>query len=181
MNYLILRTRDFTPEQYQAVYETLSASRKAHIDTFRHGLTRQQSLAGELALRQLLAREGIDAVPIRLSSGQPALDGSDLYVSITHCDDLVACALDERPIGIDAERIKSVKPGMAQRICTARELAYVADSEERFFEIWTAKEAWFKMQGTGITDFQAVDTLALPRKLIRREDYLIQVVYTPKR
>lgn len=181
MNFLICRTSDFTAEQYSAVYARLSPSRKAHIDSFRHPLARQQSLAGELALRRLLEQEGICATPIRLPAGQPALEGSDLSVSITHCDDLVACAVDRYPIGIDAEKIRPVRAGMAQRICTPRELSYAGDSQERFFEIWTAKEAYFKMKGTGITDLRSVDILDLPRHLIRQEEYMIQLVYMPKR
>lgn len=181
MNWLICRTTDFTQAQYEAAYRSLSPSRKAHIDTFRHAPSRQRSLAGELALRHLLEKEGIDATIARLPSGQPVLEGSDVFVSIAHCDELIACAVDSRPIGIDVEKIQPVKPGMPERICTEEELAYVQNSPERFFEIWTAKEAWFKLQSTGITNFRAVNTLSLPRHLIREDGYLIQIVYMQKR
>ena len=80
-------------------------------------------------------------------------------------------------LGIDIERIKPVKKGMAERVCTPEELQYVQGDENRFFEIWTAKEAWFKMKGTGITDFQAVNTLSLSRKMFRQGNYLIHIVY----
>ena len=45
----------------------------------------------------------------------------------------------------------------------------------RFFEIWTGKEAWFKMQGTGITDLKSVNVLQLNRQLHSMEDYMIQI------
>lgn len=181
MNWLICRTADFTQTEYDAVYDDLSDSRKAHIDTFRHALARQQSLAGELALRKLLRQCAIADIPVRLPSGQPALARGSAYVSISHCEDLVACALSREPIGIDAERIRPVKPGLIDRVCTPEEKDYVQDSAERFFEVWTAKEACFKMLGTGITDFQSVNTLTLPRHLIREGDYCIQLVYKEKR
>lgn len=181
MKWLICRTTDFTQAQYDAVYKALSPSRRAHIDTFRHEGARRQSLAGELALRRLLAREGIDATVERLASGQPVLKNSDLYVSISHCQELVACAISHAPIGIDAEQIRPVKPGMPERVCTAEELAWMQDSQERFFEIWTAKEAYFKMLGTGITDLRSVNILTLPRQVLRDGDYLIQIVYKEKR
>lgn len=181
MKWLICRLSDFTQAEYEAVYNALSPSRKAHMDTFRHEGARKQSLAGELALRRLLAQEGIDATPERLQSGQPVLQGSDLHASISHCQELVACAISEHPIGIDVEQIRAVKPGMPERVCTAEELAWMQDSADRFFEIWTAKEAYFKMVGTGITNLRSVNILTLPRHLVREGDYLIQIVYKEKR
>lgn len=181
MKWLILHTTDFTDAQYDAVYDLLSPARRAHMDSFRHPGARRQSLAGELALRRLLAREGIEAVPDRLPSGQPVLQGSELHVSISHCDTLVACALSDSPIGIDAEKCRPVRPEMVRRVCTPEELAWVGDDTARFFEVWTAKEAYFKMVGTGITDLQSVNILTLPRQLIRQDEYLITLVYMEKR
>lgn len=181
MKWLICRLSDFSQAEYDAVYASLSPSRKAHIDTFRHAGARQQSLAGELALRRLLAREGIDATPERLESGQPVLRECGLHVSISHCQELVACAISEDPIGIDVEQIRPIKPSMPERVCTAEELAWMQGSDTRFFEIWTAKEAYFKMIGTGITDLRSVNILTLPRHVMREGDYLIQIVYKEKR
>lgn len=176
MKWLLCRTDDFSQEEYDAVYASLSDSRKAHIDTFRHAGARRQSLAGELALRKLLAREGITDTIDRLPSGQPVLRNRSACVSISHCDDYIACAVHEKPVGIDIERCRPVKPAMLQRVCTANELAWVQEDTERFFEVWTAKEAWFKMTGTGITQFRRINTLSLPRQLHRQGDYRICIV-----
>lgn len=179
--WLICRVADFSQAELDACYESLSPSRKAHIDTFRHGGARRQSLAGELALRQLLKKGGITDTIERAPGGQPVLLGGSAFVSISHCGELVACAAADVPVGIDIERIRPVKPGLVDRVCTPEEKAYVGDSPERFFEVWTAKEAWFKMQGTGITDFQAVNTLAISRELHREQDYVLHLVYKEKR
>ena len=181
MNWLICRTADFTQAEYDAVYGDLSASRKAHMDTFRHAGARQQSLAGELALRRLLAQAGIVDIVDRLPGGQPVLRGGSAYVSISHCEDLVACVVSRTPVGIDIERIRPLKPGLIDRVCTPEEKAYIQDAPERFFEVWTAKESYFKMLGTGITDLRAVNTLCLPRQIFRDGDYIIQIVYKEKR
>ena len=181
MNWCLARISDFSAEEYAAVYETMSDSRKAHMSTFRHLGAKQQSLAGELLLRKLLRETGIVTPIERLPSGQPVLQNEQAFVSIAHCDDHVVCAIHDRPIGIDIEKVTSVKPGLAERVCTPEELAYIQGNASRFFEIWTAKEAYFKMKGTGITNFQAVNTLTLPRKLIRQGEYLIQIVCEQKR
>lgn len=183
MKWLLCRTGDFTEQEYAAVYEKLSPSRKAHMDAFSNASARRCSLAGELLLRRLLSGEGIVAVPERLSSGQPVLSGSKLHVSISHCDDRVVCAVSGRPVGIDIEKIRPIRPGMMERVCTAEELRYVrgGNETERFFEVWTAKEAYFKMLGTGITNLQAVNTLTLQKVFFRRDEYLVCVTDMEKR
>lgn len=179
MKWLQCRTGDFTEQEFAAVYEKLSPSRKAHIDAFSNPAARRCSLAGELLLRRLLLDAGIEAVPERLPSGQPVLPGNPAFVSISHCDDRVVCAVSRTPVGIDIEKIRPIRPGMMERVCTTEELRYVrsGNEAERFFEVWTAKEAYFKMMGTGITNLQAINILTLPRQVFRQDDYLIQIVY----
>lgn len=183
MNWRMCRTCDFSEQEYAAVYDRLSPSRRAHIDAFTNADARKCSLAGELLLRSLLAQEGIRAIPERAPSGQPVLPGNEAFVSISHCDDWVVCAVSKTPVGIDIEKIRPVRPGMAEKICTAEELHYLhsGDETERFFEVWTAKEAYFKRKGTGITNFQAVNTLTLDKQFFARDGYLICLVGMEKR
>lgn len=176
MKWLICQVSDFPQAEFDACYETLAPSRKAHIDTFRHAGARRQSLAGELVLRRLLMQAGILDTIERAPGGQPVLRDGSAFVSISHCEDMVACAVSEAPVGIDIEKIRPVKPDLVDRVCTPEERAYVGDSPEQFFEIWTAKEAYFKMQGTGITDFQTVNTLTIPRQMHRKNDYILHIV-----
>ena len=178
MNWRIAAVADFSEAELAAVYDTLSPSRKAHIDQFRHAGARRQSLAAEALLRRLLGQLGIDATIDRLPSGQPVLADSSVFISIAHCEDFVACAVSEKPVGIDIEKIKPVKQGMAEKVCTPEEQQFVQGDDARFFEVWTAKEAYFKMLGTGITNLQAVSTLTLPQQTFRQGEYLITLVYT---
>ncbi len=168
---------DCSEGELAAVYHTLSPSRKAHIDRMALPRDQQRSLAGEWLARQLLQELGI-ARPLlhRAESGLPYVEGQAVHVSIAHCDDLVVCAADTAPVGIDAEMPRPIEPGMVSLVCTPEEAAYVGSDPTRFFEIWTGKEAWFKKQGTGITDFQRVNVLSLPRQLFCIGKYLVQIV-----
>ena len=86
------------------------------------------------------------------------------------------------------ELITPIKKALVDRVCTKREKDYVLsgcvlgeeitdfDVLTRFFEIWTGKEAYFKMQGTGITDFQLVEVLDLERVIERTENYVITII-----
>ena len=181
-----------TAQELQKAYDGLAMSRKAHIDRLRQEKDRIRSLVGELLVQRLLAEHyGIkDAKLNRKENGQPYLTGCSLYVSITHCEDLVACAVSENPVGIDLEKIRPVDLKLCRHVCQPEEKTYVlgeypenTDGEcldeqvlERFFEIWTAKEAYFKKCGTGITNLKSVNVLPVQRQIHRSGDYMLQIL-----
>lgn len=178
---------DLPRDALEQVYLHLSPSRKEHIDRLRLEADKTRSLAAQWLLQQLLEEtRGIDAVLHRSANGQPYLTGCDLYVSLSHCENMVACAVSEEPVGIDIERIRPVKAGLCRRVCTPEELAYLqADPDQlnedpaalgRFFEIWTGKEAYFKKCGTGITNLRAVNVLSLSRQVHTIDDYVLQII-----
>ena len=177
-------------QQLQAAYEKLSVSRKEHIDRFRRPEDRNRSLAGQILAETLLQEHyGIRDSLERITSGQPFFPHCDVHVSISHCDQLVACALSREPVGIDIERIRPINLKMCRHVCREEEKAYLLSGKEyeeevcedpeilqRFFEIWTAKEAYFKKCGTGITDLRSVNILPLPRQIHRIGDYMLQLL-----
>lgn len=182
----------FSADELQRVYEATSPSRKEHIDRLRQQKSKTCSLVAEILVQRLLQEHfGVtDAKLHRKDNGQPYLNGCNLSVSITHCEEKIACVISHDPVGIDIERIRPVNLKLCRHICVPEEKAYVlGDSREyenrvcrdedvlrRFFEVWTAKEAYFKKCGTGITDLKAVNVLQLPRQVHMVEDYLVQIL-----
>ena len=179
-----------TDARLEKTYAMLSPSRKEHIDRFRKPADRARSLTGEWLLRQMLAQHYrmLNPVILRQDNGQPVLENSPLHISIAHSEDLVVCAVSETPVGIDTEKMVPFRWALAEKICTSVEKAYLGtasrgedlcqdpDTIRRFFEIWTGKEAWFKMQGTGLQNLQSVNVPDLQGQLFCREDYLIQII-----
>ncbi len=193
MKWLYANIADVSAEEYDRVYAGLSPSRKARVDRMKQPDDRKRSLAGEWLLQTLLKQAyGItDAVLETASNGRPMLVGADLFVSIAHCDDAVVCAVSETPVGIDIERIRPLDLKLARRVCVEEETVYLfghtpieADYRytddaallTRFFEIWTAKEAYFKRCGTGITELKSVNILPLKRQIFHQDGYLIQII-----
>lgn len=183
MNWSYCYTGDFTQAEYAAAYADLSPSRRAHIDGLKSEKARLCSLAGELLVQRLLSGLGVDNARLhRKDNGQPYLTGCDLHVSISHCEELVVCAVSSAPVGIDVERVRPIDLRIADRVCTEQERQYLLDAIEqdrhleRFYEVWTAKEAYFKKQGTGITGLKKVNILPLDRQRFRIEDYLVQIL-----
>lgn len=192
MHWSYCKTTDFSEEDMRCAYRQLSPSRKARIDRLRRREDRERSLSAELLVYRLLKKYwNIPSAELHSrETGEPYLSDCNLHVSISHCDDVVACAISEEPVGIDAERIRPIHVNICRRVCTPEELEYVSgngtlpkgdlcrDPEvlQRFFEIWTAKEAYFKKCGTGITDLKSVNVLPLKREMHVIDDCVIQIL-----
>lgn len=84
------------------------------------------------------------------SYGKPYATGLPVFFSISHSGDMVVCAVSEKEIGIDIEKIRPVNLRAAEKFATEKELAYIKNNENGFFDIWTLKEAFFKCIGTGL-------------------------------
>lgn len=192
MKWLYGTLEDFLPEEYDRIQSRLSPSRAQRIAKYKRSQDRIRSLTGDLLAEKLLAESGIfDTVIAVASTGQPVLSKGELFISLSHSENAVVCAIAETPVGIDIEKIQPMDLAISRHICTPEEAEYLfghtptaADLQrcedprilQRFFEIWTGKEAWFKQQGTGITDLRSINILPLPRKTILRDGFFITIL-----
>lgn len=87
----------------------------------------------------------------------------DVQFSLSHTDGCVAVAVGTGAVGVDVEKIASADLRIADRFFTAREAQWIRENALRraaFYEIWTKKEAFLKMRGTGLTaSLRAFDVL----------------------
>ena len=186
MKWLFAKITDLTQEEYESVYRELSASRKARMDRLQKEEDRKRSLLAAKLVKELLADERVVAILEADREGRPYLKGSDLHISITHSEEGVACALSQQPVGIDMERLKPVRQSLVKYACLPKEQAYILEGApeeelltegtaiERFFEVWTAKEAAYKRGGQ--ENLLSIDTLQIEKQSIRLEDFLLTIV-----
>ena len=89
-------------------------------------------------------------------NGSPYLSGGP-WVSISHTLGAAAVALSEEgPVGVDLERVRPVRLGLASRVMSSEECEWYLSRgrlEADFFTLWTLKESWFKYLGTGLPGF----------------------------
>ena len=115
---------------------------------------KKQKIAADMLCRELIAKKcGIAPESIvfdKNESGKPYAVNADVFFSISHSGDTVICAVSENEIGTDIEKIKNIRIRIAEKFATEAELEYIGDDINRFFEIWTLKEAFFKCKGTGL-------------------------------
>ena len=89
------------------------------------------------------------------SQGKPYfLSNCEIFFNISHSSNYVACVIGNRPVGIDIEKASKGRQNLAKRFFDVSEAEWIkeCDSDERFFRIWTLKEAYGKATGQGVLD-----------------------------
>ena len=164
MKLLFTKITDITQEQYTQIYINLSPSRKAHINRMKLPQDQMRSLAASFLIEKLLKENGYDNYTLsNKESGMPYLEGCNLFVSISHSAEGVVCAISETAVGIDIEKTKPVTEKFINYVCNEKEMEYIfaepSELSQRFFAVWTAKEAYLKKQGLQLGDIRTIDTL----------------------
>lgn len=125
---------------------------------------RAASLTAGLLLKYGLHRCGVPDADIRYTEkGKPYLAGGRLCFSLSHSGEYAACAIDQKAIGVDIQKIVAVSPRAVSRFCTAEERRYLNDSSDLcrdVIRLWALKESWLKATGKSPADmFNASFTL----------------------
>ena len=192
MNWIYGYLSDYSQNEYDDARSKLSPSRRNRIERLSKEDDVRRSLLGEILLKKLLCKLGKNNEIIQCdSNGRPYLEGKGLHISITHSGNMVACAIDGQPIGIDAEMIRPIKLSLINRVCNDAEAEYIlpalnrkAEKEtidddvvlEKFFSVWTSKEAIIKKSGKTIADIKSIDSSLFMKNAKRIDNYIIQII-----
>lgn len=93
----------------------------------------------------------------KTDSGKPYFEGENIYFSITHSKDCIACAVsDSEEVGIDMEctdisEEKAKK--LANRFFCESEVLDVNKNPEKFKKLWCQQEAATKYLGTDLSSY----------------------------
>lgn len=182
MKWYKFNINNLTDELYEKYFSLMSRERQEYTSSLLKESDRKRTVAGEMLARRLLAEicesteEGI--VLRKDKNGKPYAVGLNVNFSISHSGDFAVCAVDTKPIGIDIEKSRAVNLKTAYRFCNKNEINYIFESDKealpRFFEIWTAKEAAYKLQG--VTDFKKIDTLKLNKQYYKFDGYITCII-----
>ena len=86
-------------------------------------------------------------------NGKPVCDNG--FFNVSHTDGLVVIALGDKPLGVDAEKIRPIDEKLKRYVCSEEEYSKAMD-DERFFTVWTLKESLVKAEGEGLTDVKSI-------------------------
>lgn len=185
------RISEFSEEEFSVAFNWLSDERKNAVMRMRFENDRKRSVLGELlARREISKRTGLaekDVIINRTENGKPYCENAEIHFSISHCKDLVVCAVHRFPVGVDIEFIRPLDLRITKFACTEKDLILIneleTDSEKEimFFKLWTAKEAFIKFHGKVLADLKTVDYEAISKNCTFFElDNYIAAIYTEK-
>ena len=177
MEYLIKKINNTNLEQIIKIkmYKRKKIKKILKIDD------KKRCLQGELLLIQGLKKHNIDYNRIKIkknSYGKPYIQNNPLYYSISHSHDYVVCAFSKNKIGIDIEKIRDVDIQIMNQFATPNEKKYILKSKKqlfnRFFTIYTLKEAYFKMMGKNLNNMLNIE-FTINKNYISCSDFKVKV------
>lgn len=140
--------------------DCISDERKRKIESYRFASDKIRSLFSELLLRFILLKKvnlkNSELVFLKNPFGKPFLKKASVYFNLSHSNDYIFCAISEKNIGLDIEKIGSVDIRLAERFFHPDEYQFLLNSplhkqKELFYTYWTLKESYVKFLGTGLT------------------------------
>lgn len=171
--------RNLAAQEYSKWYSLMSSDKQSRVDGFKFEDDKKRTVAADMLAKKAISENfGVDAKNVRIfqtESGKPYVDIDGCFFSISHSENLVVCVISAKPVGVDAELVRPVNIDISKRVCNNSEIEYIQEDFCRFFEVWTAKEAYIKAKGSGFSDHN-VNTLQLEKQTVRFEDYIISIV-----
>lgn len=139
---------------FSAWFEKMSDERKESVKKILIPHKQKLKIASDNLCRNAISEFcGITPDEIEFGTkekGKPYAKGLDVHFNASHSGDMVVCAVSDKEIGIDIERIRKTNPKVSEKFACEKELDYINSHKNGFFEIWTLKEAYFKCIGTGL-------------------------------
>lgn len=154
----IARTDALNDEKvFKRLYNAVSEERRRKADRFVQKRDKMLSIGAEILLKRALFDCGIEDFSLKYGeSGKPYLADNAVFFNLSHSENTVICAVSEREIGVDAEKVGEVDLEIARRFFHRDEFELLEnlptneEKREMFFRLWTLKESFVKALGKGI-------------------------------
>jgi 4'-phosphopantetheinyl transferase len=140
-------------EHYSECIERITPARRYSALRFQSKQEQLNHIAAGYLLYKVLNINGEDQVE-RTAFGKPYLKSGNPFFSLSHSGNYAVLAVSDSDIGVDIEYIREFYniDYSARKSFTQDELLWVQEENEqceRFFIVWTRKEAILKVDGRG--------------------------------
>lgn len=156
------------------VSHSQTLSFESHLDVFERGRFKQITnkekrrafIICRFVAKQLIGDFfGLNPLTVNFQyteRGKPYLPLKDIHFNISHSGDYALIGVSQYPIGVDIEKIKPNRDfkRLAETVLSEDERAWVfaQDTEQRFYHLWTLKEARLKCDGDGLAGYYPATT-----------------------
>ena len=154
-----------------------SKKRKAEIEKIKNPQVKAEKFFAWLLLEHAVK----SSFDYKLSSLNPrkTADGKwvadRIFFSISHSDGIIAVAISDKPVGVDIQReVAPRAKNFAEKVLNERELSelrHLSDKDKTGYliELWSKKEALFKLDGVGVFSPKTVDTKSFVSSVLMKE------------
>lgn len=161
MEIYAVRILNISEETIDKLCLFIDKDKKCRIKKYINKQDKIRTLIGDILIRFIVMKKfeikNKNTTFTQNDYGKPLLkDYSTFNFNISHSDDFVVCAIDNKPIGIDIEKIKQIEyEEIAKNFFSVSEVNYIINKDfdhklNRFYEIWTLKESFIKCCGQGL-------------------------------
>ncbi|MBZ9636383.1 4'-phosphopantetheinyl transferase family protein [Clostridium sp. FP1] len=162
MKIYAVKILDISQENLEKICLLIDSDKICKIEKIINKKDKIRTLIGEILIRtiifQKLSITNKDITFEKNLYGKPYLKGYPKFkFNISHSGEFVVCAIDDKPIGVDIEKVKYIEyEEIAESFFSSSEFQYI-DKEDlniklyKFYEIWTLKESYIKCCGRGLS------------------------------
>jgi len=146
-------------EKFSECFETLPEYRQEKINRLKRKEDKLLSLCAGFLIKEscnYFGKPNSDKSISYGENGKPYFSNeTHFFFNVSHSGSKVMCIASEKENGCDVEKIRTFKPLVANRVCTPLELQWLSgyydikEKERAFIRLWTIKESYMKILGTG--------------------------------
>lgn len=161
MEIYAVKVLDISENVFDKLCLLIDEDKKYKIHRFVNKQDKIRSLIADILVRFIIMKKLLiknETISFKRNDyGKPFLKGyQNFNFNISHSEDFVVCAIDEKPIGIDIEKINQIEyEEIWESFFSISEKDYIKRTIDnrlnRFYEIWTLKESYIKLYGKGLS------------------------------
>lgn len=195
MEYFIYNTKNLTTEEYDKWFSLMTEEKQKRVGRYKDSDRRNCSVAGEMLVKEYIGKAlNIPSETLVIhtdKNGKPYIESCSIHFNISHCENMLVYAFSDEEIGIDIEKIKPVSLSVTKGFFTEDEQKYVFGfiptkediktfddiiTYERFYRIYTLKEAICKKSGVGIKGLKEADAIPFLNNSFKENNFIISIV-----
>lgn len=159
MNVVCFDISKIDENYYQHLFSQASPDRRSRAERYPRREDKTRCVAADALIRYAVGQmlKISEFTVAQEADGKPYIVGrEDFHFNLSHSGSWVVIAYGGSPVGVDVQqiRVSAEAENLARRFFTPEEQAFIFDAdgdwENRFFQIWTAKESYLKYLGTGL-------------------------------
>ena len=158
MKWVYIFISDLTRNEYDYYFSLMDVNKQKQVSRYKNEMDKKRTIAGEMLARRMISKY-CKVVPEDIyfetgCYGKPNAKHLNVEFNISHSEEVVVCAISDKPVGIDVETKNRNAYAVMKSFLQPREIEYVMACDipaDEALLLWSAKEAAFKLASDKVT------------------------------